>query len=190
MRTGERFLYTLRVKTFAHLQRLGLDYYEKEMSGRIMTRMTTDVDAFSTFLQTGLTTTAVSLLTFVGILIALLYLNLQLGLVIVAVLPIMIVATLDLPQQVVEGVHGGSREGQHRQRRPPGERRRHAGGPGLPAGAAQRGAVRRPQRCLPGQPDAGAALHRDVLPVRTAAVRRRVGGGADRRCARSSTTTR
>ncbi len=94
MRTGERFLYTLRVKTFAHLQRLGLDYYEKEMSGRIMTRMTTDVDAFSTFLQTGLTTTAVSLLTFVGILIALLYLNLQLGLVIVAVLPIMIVATL------------------------------------------------------------------------------------------------
>jgi ATP-binding cassette, subfamily B, bacterial len=94
MRTGERFLYTLRVKTFAHLQRLGLDYYEKEMSGRIMTRMTTDVDAFSTFLQTGLTTTAVSLLTFVGILVALLYLNLQLGLVIVAVLPVMIVATL------------------------------------------------------------------------------------------------
>jgi ATP-binding cassette subfamily B protein len=94
MRTGERFLYTLRVKTFAHLQRLGLDYYEKEMSGRIMTRMTTDVDAFSTFLQTGLTTTAVSLLTFIGILVALLYLNLQLGLVIVAVLPIMIVATL------------------------------------------------------------------------------------------------
>ena len=65
-KTGERFLYTLRVKTFAHLQRLGLDYYEKEMSGRIMTRMTTDIDAFSTFLQTGLTTTAVSLLTFVG----------------------------------------------------------------------------------------------------------------------------
>jgi ATP-binding cassette subfamily B protein len=94
MRTGERFLYTLRVKTFAHLQRLGLDYYEREMSGRIMTRMTTDVDAFSTFLQTGLTTTAVSLLTFVGILVALLYLNLQLGLVIVAVLPLMIVATL------------------------------------------------------------------------------------------------
>jgi ATP-binding cassette, subfamily B, bacterial len=93
-RTGERFLYTLRVKTFAHLQRLGLDYYEKEMSGRIMTRMTTDVDAFSTFLQTGLTTTAVSLLTFIGILIALLVLNIKLGLVVLAVLPFMIVATL------------------------------------------------------------------------------------------------
>jgi ATP-binding cassette, subfamily B, bacterial len=93
-KTGERFLYTLRTKTFAHLQRLGLDYYEKEMSGRIMTRMTTDVDAFSTFLQTGLTTTAVSLLTFVGILIALLYLNITLGMVVLAALPFMIVGTL------------------------------------------------------------------------------------------------
>jgi ATP-binding cassette subfamily B protein len=92
-KTGERFLYTLRIKTFAHLQRLGLDYYEREMSGRIMTRMTTDVDAFATFLQTGLTTTAVSLLTFIGILTALLYLNLTLGLVVVASLPFMLVAT-------------------------------------------------------------------------------------------------
>ncbi len=93
-RTGERFLYTLRLKIFAHLQRLGLDYYEREMSGRIMTRMTTDVDAFSTFLQTGLTTTAVSLLTFVGILVALLVLDLELALVVLAVLPFMFVATL------------------------------------------------------------------------------------------------
>ena len=46
--------------TFAHLQRLGLDYYERELGGRIMTRMTTDVDALSTFLQTGLTTTSIS----------------------------------------------------------------------------------------------------------------------------------
>ena len=67
-RTGERLLYTLRMKSFAHLQRLGLDYYERELSGRIMTRMTTDVDAFSTFLQTGLTTALVSGLTFVGVL--------------------------------------------------------------------------------------------------------------------------
>ncbi len=93
-RTGERLLYTLRVKTFAHLQRLGLDYYERELSGRIMTRMTTDIDAFSTFLQTGLTTAVVSVLTFVGILVALLVIDLQLGLVVLATLPVMLVATL------------------------------------------------------------------------------------------------
>ncbi|MBA8794169.1 ATP-binding cassette subfamily B protein [Friedmanniella endophytica] len=93
-RTGERFLYTLRVKIFAHLQRLGLDYYEREMGGRILTRMTTDVDALSQFLQTGLVTAVVSLLTFVGILIALLILNLDLMLVVGVVVPVLVVVTL------------------------------------------------------------------------------------------------
>ncbi len=93
-RTGERLLYTLRVKTFAQLQRLGLDYYERELSGRIMTRMTTDVDALSTFFQTGLATAVVSILSFVGVLIAILILDWSLGLVIVALLPILAVATV------------------------------------------------------------------------------------------------
>ena len=53
-RVGETLLYLLRVRSYAHLQRLGLDYYERELAGRIMTRMTTDVDALSTFVQTGL----------------------------------------------------------------------------------------------------------------------------------------
>ncbi|WP_069812026.1 ABC transporter ATP-binding protein [Streptomyces sp. TP-A0874] len=93
-RTGERVLYTLRVKTFAHLQRLGLDYYERELTGKIMTRMTTDVDALSSFLQTGLVTAMVSLLTFLGILVALLALDLELALVVFATLPVLIVGTV------------------------------------------------------------------------------------------------
>lgn len=93
-RTGERLLYTLRVKTFAHLQRLGLDYYERELSGRIMTRMTTDVDALSTFLQTGLISAVVSVLTFFGIMVALLVLDWELGLIVMSVLPILIAATV------------------------------------------------------------------------------------------------
>jgi ATP-binding cassette subfamily B protein len=92
-RTGERLLYTLRVKSFAHLQRLGLDYYEREMSGRIMTRMTSDIDAFSTFLQTGFTTFLVSGLTLFGVLIVLLALNLELGLVVLTTMPIIAVST-------------------------------------------------------------------------------------------------
>ncbi|GAB3350823.1 ABC transporter ATP-binding protein [Modestobacter lapidis] len=93
-RTGERLLYTLRVKTFAQLQRLGLDYYERELAGRIMTRMTTDVDALSAFLQTGLTTAVVSLLTLVGVLVALLLLDASLALVLIAMLPVLVVATV------------------------------------------------------------------------------------------------
>ncbi|MEU5630166.1 ABC transporter ATP-binding protein [Streptomyces rishiriensis] len=92
-RTGERVLYTLRLKIFAQLQRLGLDYYERELTGRIMTRMTTDVDALSTFLQTGLVTAFVSVVTFFGIMIALLVIDVQLALVVFATLPPLAVAT-------------------------------------------------------------------------------------------------
>jgi ATP-binding cassette subfamily B protein len=92
-RNGERMLYTLRVKIFSHLQRLGLDFYEREMSGRIMTRMTTDVDALSTFLQTGLITMVNSVLTFVGVLVALLLINFKLGLILFTIIPVLVAAT-------------------------------------------------------------------------------------------------
>ena len=93
-RNGERLLYTLRVKIFAHLQRLGLDFYERELSGRIMTRMTTDVDALSSFLQTGLITMVNSLLTFVGVMIALLFIDARLGLTLFAIIPVLVVVTV------------------------------------------------------------------------------------------------
>ena len=93
-RNGERLLYGLRVKLFAQLQRLGLDFYERELSGRIMTRMTTDVDALSTFLQTGLITMVSSVLTFFGVLAALLIINLRLGLAVLCIFPVLVVATL------------------------------------------------------------------------------------------------
>ncbi|KAA6221794.1 ABC transporter ATP-binding protein [Streptomyces albofaciens JCM 4342] len=101
-RTGERVLYALRVKIFAQLQRLGLDYYERELTGKIMTRMTTDVDALSTFLQTGLVTAVVSVLTFFGILVALLVIDVQLALVVFATLPPLIIGTYFFRKQSVK----------------------------------------------------------------------------------------
>jgi ATP-binding cassette subfamily B protein len=64
------------------------------MSGRILTRMTTDVDALSTFLQTGLVTMVSSVLTFFGVLAALLIINLRLGLAVLCIFPVLVVATL------------------------------------------------------------------------------------------------
>ncbi|MEU9300289.1 ABC transporter ATP-binding protein [Streptomyces sp. NPDC048269] len=93
-RTGERVLYALRVKIFAQLQRLGLDYYERELTGKIMTRMTTDVDSLSSFLQTGLVTAVVSVFTFFGILIALLVLDVELALIVFATLPVLVIGTV------------------------------------------------------------------------------------------------
>ena len=93
-RAGERVLYGLRIRSYAHLQRLGLDYYERELSGRIMTRMTTDIDALSNFLQTGLTSAVVAMLTFFGVFAALVVTDWQLGLIVAPVVPVLIVATL------------------------------------------------------------------------------------------------
>ena len=73
--------YALRIKVFAHLQRLGVDYYEHEMAGRIMTRMTTDIDALSQLLQNGLVNALVNLVTFVGVGVALVFIDPQLALV-------------------------------------------------------------------------------------------------------------
>ncbi|MFH8927248.1 ABC transporter ATP-binding protein [Streptomyces pristinaespiralis] len=101
-RTGERVLYSLRLKIFAQLQRLGLDYYERELTGRIMTRMTTDVDALSTFLQTGLVTAFVSVVTFFGIMVALVVIDMELALVVFATLPVLIVGTYFFRKQSVK----------------------------------------------------------------------------------------
>ncbi|NNG34907.1 ABC transporter ATP-binding protein [Nakamurella aerolata] len=93
-KAGESVLFSLRIREFAHLQRLGLDYYERELAGRIMTRMTSDVDALSSFLQTGLVTAVVSLSTFLAIAVALLVMSAGLAMVAFAALPILLVATV------------------------------------------------------------------------------------------------
>ncbi|WP_424189275.1 ABC transporter ATP-binding protein [Actinokineospora sp. G85] len=108
-RIGERLLYVLRVRSFAHLQRLGLDYYEREMAGRIMTRMTTDVDALSTFLQTGLTSAAASLLTVLGVTVALLVTDASLASVALLVLPVVAVATV-IFQRLSSSAYAQARE--------------------------------------------------------------------------------
>jgi ATP-binding cassette subfamily B protein len=93
-RTAERLLYALRIRIFAHLQRLALDYYDRELSGRIMTRMTTDVDAFAQLLQTGLVTALVNIMSFVGVLVVLLILCWQLALGVVVLVPPLLIATV------------------------------------------------------------------------------------------------
>jgi len=93
-RTAERLLFALRIRIFAHLQRLGVDYYEREMAGRIMTRMTTDVEALSTLLQNGLISAVVAVLTLVGVALVLLVMNPALSLATCTVLLPLVVATI------------------------------------------------------------------------------------------------
>ena len=71
----------LRVKVFAHLQRMGLDFYTDEKAGVIMTRMTSDIENLQQLLQDGLAQFAVQGLTMVVITGFLLSMNVKLALI-------------------------------------------------------------------------------------------------------------
>lgn len=93
-RTGESILLGLRIRVFAQLQRLGIDFYEREMTGRIVTRATNDVAALSQLLQNGLVNALVSLASFAGITVIVFVMDVKLAVVALAVLPVLIAATV------------------------------------------------------------------------------------------------
>jgi ATP-binding cassette, subfamily B, bacterial len=91
---GERLLYRLRLRVFAQLQRLSLDFYERELSGRILTRVTNDVEALANLVQQGLLAMILNVLTLIGVSILLLVRDVPLGLVAIAALVPLIGATV------------------------------------------------------------------------------------------------
>ncbi|HEX8581686.1 MAG TPA: ABC transporter transmembrane domain-containing protein, partial [Acidimicrobiales bacterium] len=58
-RLGEDLMYELRVRVFSHLQRLSLDFFTGERAGRLMTRMTSDIESLTQLFQDGLVNLAV-----------------------------------------------------------------------------------------------------------------------------------
>jgi len=94
-RLGEGLLYELRVRLFSHLQRLSLDYYTEERAGRVLTRMTSDIDALTQLFQDGLVNLAVQGLTVVVVTIALFSMQPHLAAVtVLVVVPAMLALTI------------------------------------------------------------------------------------------------
>ena len=85
----------LRVRVYAHIQRLSLDYFTDEKAGVIMTRMTSDIEALQQLLQDGLVQFAIQGLTMIFVLAVLLSYNWKLALItIVIVMPALTIASL------------------------------------------------------------------------------------------------
>src|SRR5690349_13489220 len=80
-RVASRIMFELRVRTFAHLQRLSLDYYTDEKAGVIMTRMTSDIESLQQLLQDGLPQFALQGVTMLIVTGVLFYYNLELALI-------------------------------------------------------------------------------------------------------------
>lgn len=91
---GERLLYALRVKTHKHVLNLDLAYFERTRTGSILTRMTTDIDTLSNFLQNALAQSIVAAATLVGVAVMLLVTSPTLALVALAAIPLVVLATV------------------------------------------------------------------------------------------------
>ncbi|HET7229422.1 MAG TPA: ABC transporter ATP-binding protein [Longimicrobium sp.] len=89
---GQRIMYDLRVQVFEHLQRLSLRYFDKNPVGRLMTRVTNDVEALNEAFSSGMVTVFGDVFTLVFILAAMLKLDWRLALVTFTVLPLVFAA--------------------------------------------------------------------------------------------------
>jgi ATP-binding cassette subfamily B protein len=94
-RLGQRLMQSLRVKVFSHIQRLSLDFFTDEKAGRIMTRMTSDIEALSDLLQDGIINLIVQAFTLVYVVTVLFSMNVRLAVIVVfAIVPVMTAMTL------------------------------------------------------------------------------------------------
>ena len=87
-RTGQRVMHDLRREIFAHLQRMSVSFFDRNRVGRLVTRVTTDVDALSELFTSGVVAVAGDLLTLLFIFAAMLWLSPTLTLAMAAVGPL------------------------------------------------------------------------------------------------------
>lgn len=91
--TGQRIMYDLRMQIYRHLQRLDLSYYDRNPVGRLMTRVTTDVDVLNDLFTGGVVAVFGDIFTLAGIMVVMLLMDWRLALVAFAVLPLIVVVT-------------------------------------------------------------------------------------------------
>jgi ATP-binding cassette, subfamily B, multidrug efflux pump len=91
--TGQKVMFDLRRQIFRHLQRLHVAFFDKNPVGRLVTRVTTDVDALNEMFTSGVVSIFEDLFVLIGILAVMLCMNWKLALITFAVLPIIVAAT-------------------------------------------------------------------------------------------------
>jgi ATP-binding cassette subfamily B protein len=90
---GQNVLYDLRADVFAKLQRLPVAYFDRNPVGRLITRVTSDVDAINQFITSGLVTVAQSLFVLTAVVGYMFWLDARLALAACAAVPVIFAAT-------------------------------------------------------------------------------------------------
>lgn len=100
--TGQRIMFDLRRQIFSHLQRLHAGFFDRNPIGRLVTRVTTDVDALNELFTSGVVAVFGDVFMLAGIMIVLLSMNWKLALVSFAVLPPLFLVSLLFKRRVRE----------------------------------------------------------------------------------------
>jgi ATP-binding cassette subfamily B multidrug efflux pump len=91
---GQRIMYDLRMEIFRHLSKLDVAFFDKNPVGRLMTRVTTDVDALNEMFTAGMISVFGDILTLAGIVVVLFILNYRLALVVFSVIPLLFLVSI------------------------------------------------------------------------------------------------
>ena len=89
---GQKVMYDMRMEIFTHLQGLSVSFFNRNPVGRLITRVTTDVDALNELFASGVVTIFGDIFTLLGIIVFLLYYNVKLALITFSVVPILFIA--------------------------------------------------------------------------------------------------
>jgi ATP-binding cassette subfamily B multidrug efflux pump len=88
---GQRIMFDMRMQIYTHLQKLDLSFYDRNPVGRLMTRVTTDVDVINDLFTSGVVAAFGDLFMLVGIFVTLLWMDWRLALIAFSVLPLILV---------------------------------------------------------------------------------------------------
>jgi ATP-binding cassette, subfamily B, multidrug efflux pump len=91
--TGQKVMFDLRSQIFRHLQRMHIAFYDKNPVGRLVTRVTTDVDALNEMFTSGVVSIFEDIFVLAGIVGVMLCMNWKLALITFAVLPLIVYST-------------------------------------------------------------------------------------------------
>jgi len=91
--TGQRIMFDLRMQMMTHLHRLDLRFYDRNPVGRLMTRVTTDVDVLNDLFTSGVVSVFGDVFTLIGIMVVLVWMDWRLALVAFSVLPLIALIT-------------------------------------------------------------------------------------------------
>ena len=90
---GQRVMFDLRMAVFGHLQKLDLRFYDRNPVGRLMTRVTSDVDVLNELFTAGVVSVFGDVFTLIGIMAVLVWIDWRLALVAFSVLPLIVIVT-------------------------------------------------------------------------------------------------